>query len=445
MWPTTTRPTASTCSSEAEPLASTHPYLIPGDVLTKDLLAPDTGTVLVPAGTVLNHDAIIRIRSAGLERATLRLVVAARNAVASGMNLKAFGGKPAGLASTIVQVRAKRIMSTTAGLRALLLLMVLTSAALAGLTGVLSLAMFSALAFSVLAFVTLSTGSAAHTYTKHLKELRAAERAARLRQQNLEHRAQEGEVMAIQELLAEQTLGPEHNLGLAVGKGWVVAHMLLPDARLLLSPAGLGFNLPAGPAQPVAAEAIQGEELATPEPEPPEVNDTDAGPTGDPPEEDVASAAEDVHEADAAFGADGKVMGEAIENGGQTLRLATGPAIEALYSHAAQIISSVMSASPMTKHVSVSFYDACIRTARPRQPYWGCVANFRMGRDNYLEGQRENQLPLYLVRNRNAHLSYERDRPLLEILAVPLKRPTDVLLDPEEEAKPSVLQELEAD
>ena len=35
------------------------------------------------------------------------------------MNLKAFGGKPAGLASTMVQVHARRIMSTTAGLRAL--------------------------------------------------------------------------------------------------------------------------------------------------------------------------------------------------------------------------------------------------------------------------------------------------------------------------------------
>jgi hypothetical protein len=138
-------------------------------------------------------------------------------------------------------------------------------------------------------------------------------------------------------------------------------------------------------------------------------------------------------------------MGEQIENGGHTLRLATGPAIEALYNHAAQVISSVMSASPMTKHVSIALYDACIRTARPRQPYWGCVANFRMGRDHYLEGQRENQLPLYLVRNHNAHLSYERDRPLLEIRSVPLKRPTDVLLDPEEEATPSVLEELGID
>ncbi|MEB3236480.1 MAG: hypothetical protein VKO64_02495 [Candidatus Sericytochromatia bacterium] len=437
----TTRLRASTCSIEAKPLASTHPYLIPGDVLTNDLLAPDTGTVLVPAGTVLNHDAIIRIRSAGLERSTLRLVVAARNAVASGMNLKAFGGKPAGLASTIVQVRAKRIMSTTAGLRALLLLMVLTSAALSALTGLLSLAALSALAFGVLSFVTLSTGSTAQTYTKHLKELRAAERATRLRQQNLEHRAQEGELVAIRELLAEQTLGPELNLALAVGKGWVVAHMLLPDARLLLSPAGLGFNLPAGQGQP-PPPAPQASESETDALAPiPEVDD-DVVNVPEPVEDERSADTRQGAEVPTAPSESPALMGEKLAGGGHTLRLATGPAIEALYSHAAQTISSVMSASPMTKHVSISFYDACIRTARPKQPYWGCVANFRMGRDHYLEGQRENQLPLYLVRNRNAHLNYERDRPLHEITAVPLVRPTDVLLDPEEEVKLSLLEEL---
>ncbi|MEB3297868.1 MAG: hypothetical protein VKO21_00085 [Candidatus Sericytochromatia bacterium] len=432
-------PRVWTWSIEGTVLASRHPYLIPGDVLTKDLLAPDTGTVLVPAGTVLNHEAIIRIRAAGLERSTLRLVTAARQALASGMNLRAFGGQPASLASTLVQVKAKRIMATTAGLRALLLLMVIMGFVLAFLTNHAPLTMLSFVSFAVLSIVTLSTGSTAQTYTRHLKELRAIERASRIKQQNLERRAQEGEVAAIKELLAGQTLGDEHVLGLEAGKGWVVAHVLLPDARLLLSPAGLGFNVPAASVNPPVQELDPIPEVVTPE-------TADEVPTGT--EEAQAPLAdtqtEEMTNASTSDVAEGARVGELLPEGGHTLRLASGAAIEALYNHAAQQIQAVMSASPMTRHLALSFHDACVRPARPRQPYWGCVANFRITREQFLDGQRENELSLFLTRARNVHIRYERDRPLLEVRPIPLTRPTDVPLEADEAVTPPPSTEQDA-
>lgn len=235
-------------------------YLLPGEVLQRDLIQPNTQAIFVPGGTVLTAEVIMKIRQAGLEDLALECVATRKQAMHAGIILRRFAPSSVLSATEIAQMRAERLVESATGMRAVLYLLLVASLGFTIMTGAQNFIIVTAAIFGALVLSYVGTAGIAEGFKKEIIDLKVMERDELQEKRAFLARVTHGDEDAIAEVVTDGLVGKDRLLSLEIERGFVGIHSLLADSVDLARRKGVELTN-----RPNLRDAshVQGHRLAT--------------------------------------------------------------------------------------------------------------------------------------------------------------------------------------
>lgn len=327
-------------------------YLVPGDVLMQDLVPPGTQAIMVPVGTVLTAEIIMKIRQAGLEDLALECVANKKAALHAGINLKRFDPRAVLTATELAQMRAERLVDSAMGLRAMLYLLLGATTVFAVASRSPEFMLLTGLIYLGLVGAYAITAAIAEGHKRKIISLKRQEQAEADQKRKFLERVTQGDPEAVAEVVIEGVVGKNRMMSLEIEKGYIILHALTRDALDIAKRAEV--ELAMRPAE----------------------------------SRDLASA--------------------------RSHRIATSNDVHELLCQACDILAGVFAFSPSTYTVALSLYDP-FEDPTSRTHYLGCIASLVIDRYQFEAMAREGNPALLLGRDESLRMEFERNGPFLEV------------------------------
>lgn len=325
---------------------------MPGDVLMQDLVPPGTQAIMVPVGTVLTAEVIMKIRQAGLEALALECIANKKAALHEGINLKRFDPRAVLTATELAQMRAERLVDSAMGLRTVLYLLL-------GATTVMAVASRSPEFMFLMGLVYLGlvgaytiTAAIADGHKRNIISLKHQEQAEAEQKRKFLERVTQGDPEAVAEVVIEGVVGKNRMMSLEIEKGYIILHALTKDA-LEIAKRG-GVQLEQRSASPRDPASVRSHRIAT---------------------------SNDVHE---------------------------------LLSQTHEVLAGVFAFSPSTYTMALSLYDP-FEDPIGHTHYLGCITSVVVDRYQFEAMAREGNMALLLGRDEAMHMEFERNGPFHEV------------------------------
>lgn len=318
----------------------------------QDLVPPGTQAIMVPVGTVLTAEVIMKIRQAGLEDLALECIANKKTALHAGINLKRFDPRAVLTATELAQMRAERLVDSAMGLRTVLYLLLAAATVFAVVSRSPQFMLLTGLMYLGLVGAYAITAAIATGHKRNIISLKRQEAAEADQKRKFLERVTQGDPEAVAEVVIEGVVGKNRMLSLEIERGYIVLHTIMRDSLEIAKRAGV--ELGSRPSSVRDSSSLRSHRIAT--------------------TADVQDVIVGVHE----------------------------------------ILAGVFAFSPSTYTIALSLYDP-FEDPISRSHFLGCIASLVIDRYQFEPMAREGNGALVLGRDESLQMEFERSGPFKEV------------------------------